>query len=47
MGNKNLDYLKKSHQNALNNSVGETIIKGIFVIVKDPLFINIDMKGCL
>lgn len=47
MGNKNLDYLKKSHQNALNNSVGETIIKGILVIVKDPLPINIDMKGCL
>lgn len=47
MVNKNLDYLKKSHQNVFDNNVGEIKIQGILVFVKDPLPKNIDMKNCL
>jgi len=47
MGNKSLDYLKKSHQNVFDNNVGETKIQGILVFVKDPLPKNVDMRSCL
>lgn len=47
MGNRNLDYLKKSHQNVFDNNVGEIKIQGILVFVKDPLPKNVDMRNCL
>lgn len=46
MENRFLDYLKTSNDMAYNNPVGDKILYGIRLYIKEPIESKIDLKGC-